>query len=552
MNKSNMNKKGLAAIMLMTIAGIVIISLILGLFIFSEKYKWIIIGIGTLLGMFILLANTFKMEGEISKGKLSIILILLVISIMFIFYGSVVQSFLGVSEFRQDDGKGYWLISGVADNIGDSAQFLTKLPPTATLTDGTKITPQSAIKISISKGTAECEYGLIQKSASIYTGLFSKKTVTYYEVNSPERVINAVFSDDRGNSHNIDGTISQNIIFNDNDGKGQAVITTLKSTQGKQDCPASNNLIVLKASENTFLTTDYAIEYLDKITFTNFLSKYSTWLGQFGGSELQKTALNQDTFVTAFSNGQLTIVNNKIIGTGRDIGDVIFTITADRDYFNSIIITPAKPAIPIIENIANPSGISDGKSSNIKVTIKNNGNPGNINIKFASSYFSFSPSSSNILLNDRITFTTTVIASDTAKADAPITVTTCGIGQTISGTCDSETINIDIVKADSPDAPIDTCGDGACQAFETVTSCAKDCNTGINQTLVCDKWYQDYGVTTTYKYNFLGFKFGAQPTPVCLVSSWIYFMVFGGIILVLGIVLIVIWKPSKKIKSKLK
>jgi hypothetical protein len=502
----------------------------------------VVLGVGLLIGAFFIL-----LKAEVKQNqKVGLFIFLLGLGLVLIFASGVLQSFLGVSEFRADDGKGYWLISGVADSFGDKANFLTKSASqlgTGTLPDGTKVVPQKGLAISISKGTSQCEYAMVQRSKVIWTSIFNRETVRYYDVASPDRVINAVFSDDRGNSQTVDGTIDNFLTFTDSDGKGTAVIRTLKSTQGKQDCPSPSSLAILKASENPFLRTDDAIEYLDRSQLIAFLDERDSWGSTFRFKDVKEVA-NANTFILAFSNGELKIVNNKVIGSGRNIGDVLFTITADRDYFDSVLITPAKPSIPKITKVDYPKEIGNGKSASIKVTINNEGDKGSANIQFSSNYLSFSPDKGSFILDKELTYTTTIVAGDSEKANSPITIKVCGVSQIVAGSCDTETIYIDI-KGSTPD----TCGDGICQSFESYLTCPKDCKQG-DIPLTCDNWWEVEGVETNYKYQFAFFKFGKTETPVCKVNPLIHLATLSLIVISLGAIALYVSKPNKRGKKK--
>ncbi len=51
----------------------------------------------------------------------------------------------------------------------------------------------------------------------------------------------------------------------------------------------------------------------------------------------------------------------------------------------------------------------------------------------------------------------------------------------------------------------------------------------------CNKWYQEEGVKTTYKYNILGLiKWGEVQEPVCKTADWVWIMAGSLIIIVLG------------------
>lgn len=73
---------------------------------------------------------------------------------------------------------------------------------------------------------------------------------------------------------------------------------------------------------------------------------------------------------------------------------------------------------------------------------------------------------------------------------------------------------------------------------------------GNLETTTCNKWYQETGITTSYKYNFLFFKFGKVETPVCKTAGWVYLAAFGILILIIAIVYILTMKPSRRRSRK--
>lgn len=542
----------------------IFIAIIIGAlaFLFSDSMRYILIGIALFVGFFFVLGQA--MTSKITKPKLAILGIILVVAIGFVIFGNVQQSFLGVSEFKTDDGKGYWLISGVADSIGDSATFLQRLPLEGTLPNGTKVKPTQPLKLSISKGEQKCEYKLIKKTPKIYTGIFKKETITYYELESHQRVINVVFSDDRGNSQEVDGTTNQVLYFYDSDEDGGlATIKTVKSTQGKRDCPNNDNVVVMKSNENpSALEFSKPIVYLDKTDFQNFLEEYGSLFS--AGRFFEEDVNELDSFRLAFSNGQITLTSTKLTGTGIDLGDVIFTITADREYFDSVMITPAKPTDAYIDEVFYPKRILQNSDSSLKVLIKNRGDKGIVNIKLNSNSFSFGTSAQDITLDEETTFTTTIKAQKEVLDNAEINIKVCGTSQIGKSNCDEENIFIDIEKEEvGEDEIIDPCGNTICDEFENELTCPQDCakdsKGGVTGKIECS-WYQESYIREKEDCGVLSWR---KVTPFvdckkyiesgCKVAGWVYLVSLGTIILILGtliIVLFVVTKPKSKKRKK--
>lgn len=566
------NKKGLigiAPIMVVTIALIVLAGIIITLFISSDKYKYLIIGIAVLVGMFWLLGKSMSASSGFTKGKVTVILILLTVGMLFIFgstyisqsfFGGLVsQTFLSNSQFSNSDGKGYWLVNGVADSIGDKATFDTILPSKGILADGTTVTPTKPLVISISKGEKSCEYLLNKYTAKVWLGVFTSRTLTYYKLSSPERVIEAVFSDDRGNSFTIDGTTNQVQVFTDSDGKGQATVKTVGALSSKYDCPAGNNVVVLKQSENPAeFAFDTPNQYIDSISFNDFINKYSSWVATLKPFRSASSALDANEFITAWNVGTLVISpdNSKVIGTGRDLGNVVYVITADRDYFNSIILDPAKPAIPVVKEIVVAKDINKNSNYGVKVLIANNGIKGVVNVKISSPDASFTPSTTDITLDKEYTFFTLAKGTNIEKSSSPIIVKVCATSQLPGNTCDSETTYVNYITPVNANTP-DTCGNGICDNFENNQTCRIDCGVTSGDSTkippVCTSFQTLVNVQDVNRvwYNYLGVGTPTiTTTPICKTSGWVYSVVIAGVIIVLGIVLIVIWKPNKKKKIK--
>jgi len=94
------------------------------------------------------------------------------------------------------------------------------------------------------------------------------------------------------------------------------------------------------------------------------------------------------------------------------------------------------------------------------------------------------------------------------------------------------------------------CGDGACESVlgETFSSCPKDCE----ETLQC-AWYQEEFTNVDKDYGFLFFRaytpfFEPKTTEFqdCKTADWVYLIMFGVIILILGLVIVNRLVPKKK------
>lgn len=84
------NKKGILPLFMLVVVTIIAV-LLIGLFLFTAKYRWIFIGIAILVAVIYLIGKAFQSSGEFSRNKLAIILILSGIGLFFIFGSGYIQ-----------------------------------------------------------------------------------------------------------------------------------------------------------------------------------------------------------------------------------------------------------------------------------------------------------------------------------------------------------------------------------------------------------------------------------------------------------------------------
>lgn len=85
--------------------------------------------------------------------------------------------------------------------------------------------------------------------------------------------------------------------------------------------------------------------------------------------------------------------------------------------------------------------------------------------------------------------------------------------------------------------------------YNTYTGQCEASGIAPNKTLVCDKFYQELGTQSSYKYEFLFFKFGKVDTPVCKTASWVFGIIIGAIVIILFTIYLLINKPTSKRKK---
>lgn len=464
----------------------------------------------------------------------SVIFLMLLMIGTFAYFGLNTQSTLSVSQVALENGKVYWSLLGTANNI-DEGKIFTYNPSTYTASDGTKIQPKDSLTLYISKGKSQCSYQAIQKEEKINFGL---TTFNYYILQNPERLVEIRVQDKHGTETKIDGTIIKTYTIKDADNNGELFITPQGIISGKTDCPNYENVIIYKAK-------DGKVGYFYKNEWDNYfqpiqLGTEPSTLDKF----ISNTKLGTNSqFISSFNyapNFDIT----KVIGD-INIGNALFSIKADQDYFNSIKIIPSKEVRPSIKNIEVQSKITEGSFGTMKVTISNKEtSSGIITVKTTSNDLTVTPSSQNVKLTDKVT-TNFMISAPNIEKISSINVEACWTGEYGGNNCDSKTVNLEIVKAS---VKLDgECGDGICQSFESQTTCASDCLIGdIKNELQCS------GLTTLKTKNSCGLNplcltgiTQPKTTQKCVLASWVYLLIVA---IILGIGILLLFLKFRKVK----
>ena len=512
------DKKGILPLLGLSVGALIVIGIFLflvigGLLIFTSVNKYAVIGGGA-----IALTLIFGLKGEMNKTKAWFMGIIIVGGLIFIFASSNLQSVFSVSSVNVgSDGKVYWVVTGSANS--NSPEIYTFTPSKYTFTDGsgTTVTPKDNLMVATSKVNTQCVYQTTK--GSYLNPLF--QTRYYYTLNNPQKVANVDFTDGNEKTQRLDGTVVQEISISDNDGSGKIRIQTQGLLSGKYNCPNYENVIIFEGDSN----------YYDRLKWEN----------------------NRDKILnTAFTN-TLTSVKfegGNVIGE-IPIGNVVYTITADQDYFNSVVYTPPKNAEPDVTGINIPSEIKRDSSSSMTVNIKNKvSNSGNIIVTPTSDIATFSPSVTNVNLpsSGSITVAFNVRAINSEKC-GNVKVEACGSSQFGDTLCDSYTKNFCIIS----DNPTKYCGDGVCQSSESYTTCPQDCSFVPPIPEPVCKWYQEVSPAGTRQdCGLLSWK---KPLGICETSTYeatcktstgIY--IIAGIIgaVILGTVFILTNKKKKK------
>lgn len=433
------------------------------------------------------------MKKSVISLIIGLVLIASIIGVIFI-VGIPGQSILSLSKVQLVDGKAYWLLTASANNIDETSIF-TYNPSTYTTLDGTQIKPKDSLVITFSKQESQCVYQA-QKIQKSFLGLDR----SYYILQNPEREANILIFDGNGQQTTLDATLVQSKTIKDIDGKGSLTIETQGILAGKTDCPNYENVAIVWNSGNPIFyeKSDYELKLSSNARKNNIFPSSFDSFPTFNGGELR---------------GDI------------NIGNGVFTITADQDYFDSVVISPSKVAKPKITEIIIPEEIKEDTPSTMKVIIENDGDDGNIIIEAESDAMSINPSSTNILLRDSKTISYTLQLTGDIGSQS-VKVTACSGNQFGEGNCDTKTKSFKIVSGDTG---LGYCGDGICQLFESKTTCASDCGQPDSTEQVECKWYQDYYTKDSF---LLGQSQGCRLSLWLIVSS-----ILLGLIIILALII---------------
>jgi len=175
-------------------------------------------------------------------------------------------------------------------------------------------------------------------------------------------------------------------------------------------------------------------------------------------------------FISAFN--KFPTFNGMELKGERNIGNGVFTITADQDYFDSVVVFPPKQTKPIVDSVFIPAEINKGSSSSMRAIIKNKeiGTSGTILVKASLQSLNINPSSTNIGLADVSIVDFTISASNILGSDS-VMVSACSKDQFNDNICDTKTAYFKIIG----NLPSIFCGDKICQSSESETMCPIDC-----------------------------------------------------------------------------
>jgi hypothetical protein len=458
------------------------------------------------------------------------IFIILIIGAIVLTTSLTKESVLGVSNVNVGtDGKVYWLLTASANSPGEQYVF-TSTPSKYTKTDGTTVTPKEGITLVINPKVPQCVY---------QSQLVTKKNIlgitlgSYYVFNNPEKVIDIDFTDRDGQTKTLDATTVQSLTIQDSDGNGKLVIQTQGSLSGKIDCSNYDNVAMMinNKGEKAFYYKNEIDQYIGSLS--------SIW------NVLNLPSITRNT---AFTNkySKVTWDGSNLIAENSNLGYGVFTVTADQDYFDSVVVIPSIPANPKISSINLPSEINADGSGSMVVQLTNSGDKGTVEITTTSSTVSISPSSANLVLDKTGSYSFTLKAGSSEKC-GNVNVKVCSTSQFTSSNCDSKSESICIVSQDV--VVKEECGDGTCQSSETTLTCPSDCKEVIitNNTQPTCKWYQDSYTSSEKVCSFLFFGCETKPVSGCKTSAWVGWVIVLLIVSSIIGIIILIKKFIKKL-----
>lgn len=532
------NKKGAFGLVSWIII-LVVVGVFITAFTLSGKVRYITIGIVLIAAsMFVLIPSV--QDRKFKGTRIGLFSLLLAGGLIMIFYLAVQQSVLSVSSVSVQDGKVYWVFQGAADNIGESAVTFSQKPSNYTLSNGDVVAPQTPISLTFSKGDAYCKYA-VTKTSRKYLIFFNYE---YYILNNPDRVINVNVKDGNGKTITLDGTESSQGTFTNSNG-GSATIQTVGAFQGKNDCPNYNN-VAITSNSNSF-------NIVNRNDLENYIS--SIKLNIDISSALSANKIRQSTdFISGFSSTP-SFDGQFVKGNLANLGNAVFTITADQNYFNSVVYTPPVEIKPKITSIDIPSNVQQDSSSSVKVGIKNNqaNSQGSMTVTATGSGIGISPGSQTAALKDSTDVYFNAKAQNSVGSYS-VTITACSQNQFAQNNCDTKTQTGNIVA----NQPATYCGDKICQSNENSNTCATDCfvvkdNQNLTTTTTSCKFYESPYTAQSNDYGFLYYKAwfpGANPTVVtttgCKTSGWVYIVITIAFISVLIFIIFVKFKPKRR------
>lgn len=520
-----MNRKGSltiagALITLILIAGIIaIIS-----FVFSDVLRLVLIGVAILVGVFILFWQTLKSPNPITNKQWAFLIGIGAIGLIFILSaGFIQQTVLGQSRVQiGPDGEPFWVVNVVATNINEETYAFNYAPSDDTLPDGSTIQPQDSLTLYFSKGDSYCEY-FLQKQTKEY---LLKPDFSYDILQNPSKKVSVNVRDEAGTVKTLFGGSTSSKMFFDPDGQGSATITTVGILGQEKNCPNYENVAIIYDGGNAKIVNKGELENELDQSFS------LTTIGIFQYFYTNTDISVNTQFIDSFE-GSPVVSGGSVKGDVNLLGNPQFTITADADYYDSIIITPPEQSDPVVEKINIFGDVGQGETGAMEVQYGNNGAESTISVSIESpSNVEVIPNTENFGLPESGTSRTYQVRGGQDTGCGDIKVTACSINQFGSNNCDSKTENVCIVEEGDNQFDEADFGEEEEEEEEALPEC---------------EFWEEYKVVE--EEQFFGLR--KIDKSGCTTASWVWFVgILGTIILSSTIIGLLVRKPRSKRRKK--
>ena len=467
-----MNKKGfIFTIPILIALAVVALIVFFSIGFFAIFNKYLLIGATIIVLNFVFLGVP-AFTGKFDRNKGGFFVLIMLVGLLVIFapqLNLVQQAVLSIDKVQLIDGRYYWIVTGVTGDSDEGFDFVYT-PKNHTLESGKVLSPQKSLSLNIKKSNSYCSYQSSSETVTITHGGLSAD-LDYWILRNPARVINIEVTDENGITTTVDATGSKNSTIRGDNG-GFVKIQRQGALQGDYDCPGYDDVAIILNSD----TGEYSFVRRSNLQNGDIV-KFNTFLDDFTGEK---------GFDGSKFTGEL------------DVGDIIYTISADSQYFNSVLYTPPKETKPKITNILYNNKIVEKDTTSVKVVVENeNENGGEIIVSGESEFFSFTPISDtkSVDIKETFSFNLQPISITENLINSNVTFSACSISQFTEQECDYETIFIDILLEENADG-LKSCGDGICQTNEDNTTCFEDCGKilddgGDDEKSTCNKFYQE-------------------------------------------------------------
>jgi len=550
-------------------------------FLFSSKFRFIVVGIAVVVGIF-WLATKVKEE----KPKTILFIAGSILAIAFLVIAGTSQSLtagstvMSISDVDVIDSGSRLIITGVVGGAENLLINFNKDEINSQL-DGYKVNDIATMSISMTDpsidfpagsdgndiyGVNSFNIGLLKscKNNMPPNGVFvignTQSWVTktcYYSYKSGEiRNFNGQKTENTRVTFKIDGdtigTLSPSTgtnVISSNDGKTRIEYIGSLTNYEQVGTPFQYD-ILLTDSKYTDLIQDGVSDDLDDayaslILCGGLLTNPKTCISSYESKVDNLLVSKNNIYKNDINANRIDFTSNGL----RVYNDVIttfpeFKITLDAKY----VAIEELSGKPQITNCISDKTIDSGDAYNGKLSVKNIGS--NTGSFYGSVSCSGSSTINDVAIGERSvnsgsteSFTTQLYGlndlSGTQSNKCKVTITDRKSGD--SDSCNFN-LKVNFIEGSVIPTPQECNKDSDCEENSL-------CVEGIcEKQLTCDKFWQEEGVKTTYKTNILGIiKFGKVDEPVCKTADWVW-IVSGSLVIVIlgGLALVLYFKKGGK------